>query len=92
MELSSEQTFASLFPDHVGRLILDGVLDAEDYYNNGWRSNLFEADAALNSSTFCHQSGPDNCSFWGPSVQNITNRLDNILAELKYNPIPVLGF
>jgi hypothetical protein len=86
-------TFASLFPDHVGRLILDGVLDAEDYYNNGWRSNLFEADAALDSfSTFCHQGGPDNCSFWGPSAQNITDRLDDILAELKYNPIPVLGF
>jgi pimeloyl-ACP methyl ester carboxylesterase len=85
-------TFASLFPDHVGRLIVDGVLDAEDYYNNGWKSNLFDADKAMDSfSTFCHESGPNNCSFWGPSVQNITDRLDNILAELKDNPIPVLG-
>jgi pimeloyl-ACP methyl ester carboxylesterase len=28
-------TFAAMFPDNVGRLILDGVLDTEDYYNNG---------------------------------------------------------
>jgi pimeloyl-ACP methyl ester carboxylesterase len=85
-------TFASLFPNNVGRMILDGVIDAEDYYRNGWRENLFQADEALNTfSTFCHQSGPNNCSFWGPSPQNITDRLDNILAELKYHPIPVTG-
>lgn len=85
-------TFASLFPDHVGRLVLDGVFDAEDYYNLGWKTNLFQTDEALSTfSTFCYQSGPQNCSFWGPSAQNITDRLDNILAELKYNPILVLG-
>ena len=42
-------------------------------------------------STFCYQSEPNNCSFWGPSPQNITDRLDNILAELKYHPIPKTG-
>jgi pimeloyl-ACP methyl ester carboxylesterase len=48
-------TFASLFPNNVGRLILDGVIDAEDYYRNGWRENLFQADETLNTfSTFCH--------------------------------------
>lgn len=85
-------TFASLFPDYVGRLILDGVLDAEDYYNNGWKTNLFDADqAVLNFSLSCYQSGVDKCSFWGPSPRNITDRLDNILDYLKDNPIPVLG-
>lgn len=83
-------TFASLFPNNVGRFVLDGVLDAEDYYLNGWKTNLYQADEALASfSTFCHQAGPQNCSFWGPSPQNITNRLDNVLAELQFNPIPV---
>jgi pimeloyl-ACP methyl ester carboxylesterase len=85
-------TFASLFPDNVGRLILDGVIDAEDYYNLGWRSNLFDTDKALDSfATYCHQGGPQNCSFWGPTPQNITDRLDNILAKLKNHPIPVTG-
>jgi len=25
-------TFASMYPNRVGRLVLDGVVDAEDYY------------------------------------------------------------
>ena len=85
-------TFASLFPDHIGRMILDGVVDAEDYYHNGWSTNLFDSDEALGTfSTLCYQSGPINCSFWGPSPQNITDRLDNIVAELKYHPFPKTG-
>ncbi|EWY84346.1 hypothetical protein FOYG_14098 [Fusarium oxysporum NRRL 32931] len=83
-------TFASLFPEHVGRIILDGVVDAEDYYQNGWKSNLYQTDQALAKfSTFCHEAGPNKCSFWGPSAQNISDRLDDILASLKKNPIPV---
>jgi pimeloyl-ACP methyl ester carboxylesterase len=85
-------TFASLFPDNVGRLILDGVVDAEDYYHNGWSTNLFQADEALSTfSTFCYQSGPNNCSMWGSSPQNISDRLDDIVAGLKYHPIPKTG-
>lgn len=85
-------TFASLFPDNVGRLILDGVVDAQDYYHNGWSTNLFQSDEALGTfSTFCYQSGPNNCSFWGPTPQNITDRLDDIVAELKFHPIPKTG-
>jgi pimeloyl-ACP methyl ester carboxylesterase len=85
-------TFASLFPEYVGRLILDGVVDAEDYYHNAWSANLFQSDEALSTfSTFCHQSGPDYCTLWGPSPRNITDCLENILAKLRYHPIPKTG-
>ncbi len=33
-------TFASMFPNRVGRMILDGVLDAEQYYDNDWREAI----------------------------------------------------
>jgi pimeloyl-ACP methyl ester carboxylesterase len=83
-------TFASLFPDNVGRVVLDGVIDAEDYYNLGWRYNLYQTDEALLSfSSYCFQAGESNCSFWGPSAQNISNRLHKIVTDLKYHPIPV---
>lgn len=39
--------FASLFPDNIGRLILNGVVDAEDYYRNSWSTSLFQSDEAL---------------------------------------------
>ncbi|KAJ5097316.1 hypothetical protein N7456_008037 [Penicillium angulare] len=83
-------TFASLFPDRVERMILDGVFVASDYYNLEWKTNLYDTDGALSSfSNYCYQGGKENCSFWGPSASNITKRLNNIFADLKYRPIPI---
>ncbi|KAJ0415121.1 TAP-like protein-domain-containing protein [Aspergillus carlsbadensis] len=83
-------TFAHLFPDRVGRMILDGVVDAEDYYNLGWKSNLYDADQAIFSFIqSCFDAGHANCSFWGPSVEDISTRLDELLHDLKYQPIPI---
>jgi hypothetical protein len=33
-------TFASLFPESVERIVVDGVLNALDYYVGGWSKNL----------------------------------------------------
>jgi pimeloyl-ACP methyl ester carboxylesterase len=30
------QTFATLFPHRIERMILDGVSDTNDYYEGGW--------------------------------------------------------
>ncbi|KAL2783671.1 TAP-like protein-domain-containing protein [Aspergillus keveii] len=82
--------FAHLYPDHVGPMILDGVLDIEDIYELGWKTNLYDADKAIESFyKFCHTGGRKNCAFWGPSVNNIRTRLHKVLENLKYNPIPV---
>ncbi|KAL4816402.1 TAP-like protein-domain-containing protein [Aspergillus spinulosporus] len=82
-------TFEHLFPDKVERMVLDGVVDAEDYYSLGWRSNLYDADKALESFIqSCFQAG-ESCAFWGPSVQNIRSRLDALRQDLKYNPISI---
>ncbi|KAL4963747.1 uncharacterized protein BDV14DRAFT_209682 [Aspergillus stella-maris] len=83
-------TFAHLFPDNVGRMVLDGVADAEDIYNGGWRHNLYDTDAAIHYFYEpCHSSGPQACAFWGPTVDNIERRFHQLLDHLKYNPIPV---
>ncbi|KAK5451879.1 hypothetical protein LTS15_007602 [Exophiala xenobiotica] len=66
-------TFAALYPESVGRMVLDGVLDGQDYFNGACKSS------------------PKNCSFWGPSPQNITARLDDILSTLQSHPVPVTG-
>ncbi|KAI1333493.1 alpha/beta-hydrolase [Xylariaceae sp. FL0016] len=85
-------TFASLYPERVGRIVLDGVLDAEEYYTNDWKASLTQMDESLLAfSTFCHQAGPTNCSFWGPSAENITSRIDNIMAQLKSSSVPIPG-
>ncbi|RYP43562.1 hypothetical protein DL768_009853 [Monosporascus sp. mg162] len=81
-------TFASLFPERV----LDGVVDAEDYYTNGWRQNIGLADEAVASfAALCHQAGSETCTFWGPSPEDITRRLDRIITRLEREPIPISG-
>ncbi|KAE8414634.1 hypothetical protein BDV36DRAFT_311737 [Aspergillus pseudocaelatus] len=85
-------TFASLFPDRVGRMILDGVLNAEQYYNNYWTDNVEQMDEAIETfSTFCHSAGPEKCSFWGPTPANITARMDGIVRQLLNHPVPLSG-
>ncbi|KAL7812839.1 TAP-like domain-containing protein [Trichoderma aethiopicum] len=38
-------TFASMFPGRVGRMVLDGVADATDYFEgDGWTTNLQDTD------------------------------------------------
>ncbi|KAK6815715.1 hypothetical protein PG987_016481 [Apiospora arundinis] len=85
-------TFASLFPDRVGRMVLDGVADAEDYYNNDRKSNVALLDEAMGKFvTFCHVGGPEACAFWGPTPADITARLDGLIHQLQNHPVPVSG-
>ncbi|KAL4928638.1 Alpha/Beta hydrolase protein [Aspergillus undulatus] len=83
-------TFAHLFPEHVGPMILDGVVDAEDVYNGEWEHNLFDADKAIDFFyETCFHGGSEKCAFWGPSVKNIQDRFERLLDRLQDNPIPV---
>ncbi|KAJ5116934.1 hypothetical protein N7456_001282 [Penicillium angulare] len=85
-------TFASMFPERVGRMVLDGVLNAEQYYDNYWTDNVDQMDEAMGTfSTFCHSAGPENCSFWGPTPANITARIDTIISQLLNSPVPLSG-
>ncbi|RYP55895.1 hypothetical protein DL771_012271 [Monosporascus sp. 5C6A] len=85
-------TFASMFPDRVGRMILDGVVNAEQYYDNDWRDNVDQMDEAMGKfSSFCHSAGPETCSFWGPTPADITTRMDGIIHQLQNHPVPVSG-
>lgn len=85
-------TFASMFPDRVGRMILDGVMNAEQYYDNDWRDNVDQMDEAMEIfSSYCHSAGSETCSFWGPTPADITTRMDGIIHQLQNHPVPVSG-
>lgn len=82
-------TFASIFPDNVGRIIIDGVVDAEDYYSTSWTLNLIDTDKVLQSFfTACHNAGPSHCSFYAPTPEAISQNLTKIYESIKSNPIP----
>lgn len=83
-------TFASMFPDRIEKMILDGVFEASDYYSLKWRSNTRDTEKVLDSFfSSCFKAGASKCTFWGPSVHNISDRFDRIVTDLKSHPIPI---
>ena len=85
-------TFAALFPDRVGRIIVDGVVDGEDYYKGEWRTNLVDADASIEYFfETCHKAGKNgSCAFWDESPQAIADRYYAIMEDIAANPIQVV--
>ena len=83
-------TFAALFPDRIGRLILDGVADGEDYYQGKWQANIVDADAAVQSFfKDCFEAGKELCEFWDKSPEDIEKRFEAIIKDLTDSPITV---
>ncbi|KAF8876134.1 alpha/beta hydrolase fold-domain-containing protein [Infundibulicybe gibba] len=83
-------TFATIFPDKVERLVIDGVVDAENYYATLWNNNLLDTDKTL--QTFfdgCAQAGPDVCPFYAPTPEQISQNLTALYTAIKTQPVPV---
>jgi pimeloyl-ACP methyl ester carboxylesterase len=77
------QTFASTYPDRVGRFAMDGVVDADDYYAQGYFSTSYYSDALVDIFfEYCFQAGPKLCPFaTGTSSQNIKTRFLNLFSK-----------
>ncbi|KAF3917600.1 hypothetical protein AA313_de0205024 [Arthrobotrys entomopaga] len=78
------QTFASLYPQHVGRFVIDSVVDLKDWYEgNALRSAMNHTDEGV--STFfstCFNAGPEKCSFHtGHNSHAIRDRFNNLMAH-----------
>ncbi|KAM3446209.1 hypothetical protein MY3296_009886 [Beauveria thailandica] len=86
--------FASLFPERVGRLILDGVVDAKDYSSGpGWITSTLDADNITSHFyTGCHAAGASVCPLLQPSDKSgadIQARVENYIAALTDEPVPI---
>lgn len=84
----------SLFPERIGRAILDGVADAVDYSASpGWLSNLHNSDEVLHALyKYCFEGG-SACPLFektdaGPD--SIEIRVTGFLEDLAQNPIPTV--
>lgn len=86
-------TFASMYPDRVSRVLLDGVVDAEDYHNGPWLGNLQDTDRILEELVrYCFEAGQDHCRFWrsgGP--QAILAAYEKLLHDIRDDPLSVPG-
>lgn len=88
-------TFASLFPDRIGRMIIDGVMDLEDHFNGGWEKSIVDNDEATRFFfKRCFEAGPALCKFHQNATcwEELEERYNDILESLKQAPIPVGDF
>ncbi|KAG6000308.1 hypothetical protein E4U21_005616 [Claviceps maximensis] len=88
--------FAALFPGRIGRIVLDGVCNADDYSNGGgWLTNTVDADAVIDKLfTGCFHAGPTTCALARPSdtsASDISTRLWTWVAGLDAVPISGLS-
>ncbi|KAK7466250.1 hypothetical protein VKT23_004978 [Stygiomarasmius scandens] len=84
-------TFAAMFPDKVERLAIDGVADAEDYYETGWRTSLRDTSKTIQAFfDTCFAAGPSKCAFYDPNGPSaIETNLRDLYASVKEKPFPV---
>ncbi|KAJ7700754.1 TAP-like protein-domain-containing protein [Mycena rosella] len=84
-------TFAAMFPDKIGRIVVDGVLDMQAWFSANLTSEMVDTDKVL--QTFidgCAAAGPDACAFYAPTSAEITANLNALFSSIKVQPIPVV--
>ncbi|KAI0099172.1 TAP-like protein-domain-containing protein [Nemania sp. FL0031] len=78
------QVFASMFPDRVGNMVLDGVLSLDLPLGENLTSITTPADGVISSFfVYCYEVGPSQCSFYtGSSALDIFNRFNQSFVQL----------
>ncbi|KAJ3568811.1 hypothetical protein NPX13_g6291 [Xylaria arbuscula] len=85
-------TFASMFPDRVGRLVLDGVVHADRYVNPTWEGSIGDADAIWDRFFVYCAEAKTSCSFYrtGDGPGDIVERFRETLSLLEEQPATVI--
>ncbi|KAI0665891.1 alpha/beta-hydrolase [Trametes maxima] len=84
------QYFASLFPDKVGRLVIDGVFDAYSYAANIWDTSMVDTQVVVDAIfDFCHAAGPEKCPLWESTAAKVKERYLNVLRSVEVEPVPI---
>ncbi|KAL6906666.1 TAP-like domain-containing protein [Trichoderma evansii] len=85
--------FASMFPGRVGRLLLDGVVNANDYSSGpGWTTNLRDTDELADRFfSGCHLAGPENCALARENDTAVKGRFYEWLEKLDEEPISAVS-
>ncbi|KAK6988641.1 Abhydrolase-4 domain-containing protein [Favolaschia claudopus] len=84
-------TFAEMFPDKIERLVIDGVMDPEDYYSTSWLTNLHDTNQTWNIFLDgCVAAGPSACALYEPTAAAIQAKVDAFSKQLKTRPIAAI--
>ena len=83
-------TYATMFPDKIERMVVDGIADVIDYYSGARKKLLIDTELVMDSFyEFCFKAGPLKCRFYtGSKPEHIKERLNNVLKALRTQPLP----
>jgi pimeloyl-ACP methyl ester carboxylesterase len=86
-------TIASMYPGRIERMVLDGVVDSDDYYSGSWTKNLDDTDAIFHKfASYCFEAGPRRCPFWRHGgAAAIENAYEHLLEAIRDDPLSVPG-
>ncbi|KAH4120409.1 hypothetical protein HBH69_094910 [Parastagonospora nodorum] len=85
-------TFASMFPDRVGRVILDGVVSSYDYNHSLGNGSLTDNEKAVSSFySYCVESGPASCPLAtsNSTFDDVKERVNSIVKSLYHSPLAI---
>jgi pimeloyl-ACP methyl ester carboxylesterase len=83
-------TLASLYPDRIGRIIVDANVDSDNYYNGNSDNSVATADDGVKYFfDVCAEAGEKKCPFASnsSSADDLEKRFNNLLDDLEKNPI-----
>jgi pimeloyl-ACP methyl ester carboxylesterase len=61
-------TFAQLYPNRVGKFVIDANIDGDDYYRGNWSESLRQTDEAVHAFIdMCFEAGPA-CAFFSTTL------------------------
>jgi pimeloyl-ACP methyl ester carboxylesterase len=79
------ETFASMFPDRVGCMALDGVMDPNEWVEGHHFAFVTDADDTFSTFfLYCHLAGLSQCPFYtGSSAHDIYLRFESMISKLN---------
>lgn len=83
-----------MYPNRIGRMVLDGVGDLGDYYNTVWMRGLNDTDKIMSKFfDYCIVAGKDKCAL---NIDNSTSSelrgsVESLISSLHQDPIAVAG-
>ncbi|ETI28736.1 hypothetical protein G647_01187 [Cladophialophora carrionii CBS 160.54] len=83
-------TFAAMFPEKVGKIVIDGNVNVHEYYS-GWDvSTLASVDGTV-AGFFSGCVTSELCALAGlnQTAEQLAQTVDDLLESLKTNPLPV---
>lgn len=86
-------TFATMYPDRISRMVLDGVVDVDKYFADIGPNPIRDADAIFDRfGLYCDEVGPDSCPLYTTGGPESIKEAFLTLDEKVHNAsIPVMA-